>query len=46
MKDDIFKMFTKKNINLFNDAIGYIEETFSIDKLKKNNILNGFGVWH
>jgi DNA mismatch repair protein MutS len=39
MKDDIFKMFTKKNINLFNDAIGYIEETFSIDKLKKNNMV-------
>jgi DNA mismatch repair protein MutS len=39
MKDDIFKLFTKKHINLFNDAIGYIEETFSIDKLKKNNMV-------
>ena len=39
MKDDIFKMFTKKHVNLFNDAIGYIEETFSIDKLKKNNMV-------
>lgn len=39
MKDDIFKMFTKKHINLFNDAIGYIEETFSMDKLKKNNMV-------
>jgi DNA mismatch repair protein MutS len=39
MKDDIFKMFTKKHINLFNNAISYIEETFSIDKLKKNNMV-------
>ena len=39
MKDDILKMFTKKHINLFNDAISYIEETFSIEKLKKNNMV-------
>ena len=39
MKDDILKVLSKKDINIFNDAINYIEETFNIEKLKKNNMV-------
>jgi DNA mismatch repair protein MutS len=39
IKNNIFEMFTKKNIKLINSAINYIEETFIIEKLKINNLV-------
>jgi DNA mismatch repair protein MutS len=39
LKTDIIKMFDKKDIILFNQCIGWIEETFCVDKLKINNLI-------
>jgi DNA mismatch repair ATPase MutS len=38
-KDDLLLMFNKKNINIFNECVNYINKLWNIEKLKKNNLL-------
>jgi len=39
LKEDLYKFFNKKYIKLFIESINYLENTFDIDKLKINNLI-------
>jgi hypothetical protein len=39
LKEDLYNFFNKKNIKLFIESINYLENTFDIDKLKINNLI-------
>ncbi len=39
LKTDLFNLFSKANINEFNECILYITNTFNIEKLKLNNLV-------
>ena len=38
-KNDLLKIFDKKNINLFNNCINHINDKWSLEKIKKNNLI-------
>lgn len=40
IKSDLFNLFSKTNINDFNDCILHIANTFNIEKLKINNLID------
>ncbi len=39
MKNDMLKIFNKKQMKTFNEAIDYLSNTFQVDKLKINNLV-------